>query len=50
LGIKAGYTILDGASANMSGNYTITDTATAQHDHGEGADGGGPGRDGDEAV
>ena len=29
LGIKAGYTILDGASANMSGNYTITDTATA---------------------
>src|ERR1019366_2703612 len=29
LGIKAGYSIVDGASANMSGNYTITDTAKA---------------------
>ena len=29
LRIKSGYTILDGNSADMSGNYTITDTTTA---------------------
>jgi filamentous hemagglutinin family protein len=29
LSIKAGYTIVDGSNADMSGNYTITATATA---------------------
>jgi filamentous hemagglutinin family protein len=29
LRIKAGYTIVDGGGADMRGNYTITDTATA---------------------
>ena len=29
LGIQAGYTIVDGALADMSGNYSITDSATA---------------------